>query len=138
MRTYARVEIPNKVKLQVFERAGGPENPRCEGECQLSVKNRKFEYHHVKAEWLQTIPPSQRDPIVAEDVQLLCEACHDAISSKDSTIRAHTKRIVAKSARIEKKKGRGFWRDPNMKKLMDGRVIDKRTGRPWGERDEEG
>ena len=96
-----RLEIPKPVKLQVFERAGGPGNVCCEG-CTLRLGGKPFEYHHCRAEWTQNVPISERDPIIAADVKLLCIPCHDEISAKDTTARAHGKRIVANAARAKR------------------------------------
>lgn len=130
MPRYARVEIPKKVKLEVFERAGGLDNLRCEGNCKLLLRGKKAEYHHCKAEWLQNDPPSTRPPIVAADVQLLCIPCHKGISAKDTTARARGKRIVEKIAHIDRRptsSGQpGF--SKRYRKRMDGSVVDKETG----------
>lgn len=126
MPTYARVEIPKKVKLEVFERAGGPGNVCCEGECKMPLRGKRMEYHHAKAEWLQNEPPASRPPIVAADVLLLCIPCHAAISSKDTTRRAAGKRIVEKQAGITRSKRGGF--NSKFKKKMNGDLVNKETG----------
>jgi hypothetical protein len=130
MPRYARVEIPKKVKLEVFERAGGPGNVCCEGTCKLPLRGKKFEYHHDKAEWLQNEPPASRPPITAADVRLLCLPCHHAVSAKDTKVRAHGKRIVEKIANIDRRSAssgrRGF--SDRYKKKMSGDIIDTVTG----------
>lgn len=125
MPTYARVEIPKKVKLEVFERAGGPGNVCCEA-CKMPLRGKKMEYHHRIAEFLQNEPPSMRPPIVAADVLLLCIPCHAAISSKDTTRRAAGKRIVEKQAGISRSKRGGF--NKRLSRKMDGTVVDRETG----------
>lgn len=137
MVTYPRVEIPKKVKLAVFERAGGVGGVCCEG-CRLSMRGKKFEYHHVKAEWLQTIPPSAREPITPEDVQLLCVPCHDVITSKDAAPRAKGVRIMKGLAKVDRRyhrKGTPFGFSTRFKRKMNGTVIDLTTGRPVGVRE---
>ena len=126
MPTYPRVEISKKVKLEVFERAGGPGNVCCEGECKMPLRGKRMEYHHAKAEWLQNEPPASRPPIVAADVLLLCIPCHAAISSKDTTRRAAGKRIVEKQAGISRSKRGGF--SKRLSRKMDGTVVDWETG----------
>lgn len=125
MPTYARVEIPKKVKLSVFERAGGPGNVCCEGECGLPLRGKAFQYHHRHPEFLQNVHPSERPPITPEDVQLLCVPCHAAISAKDTTARAHGKRIVEKAAGL---KSRRPIYQGKFKRKLDGTVVDRETG----------
>lgn len=130
MPRYARVEIPKKVKISVFERAGGPGDVYCEGTCKLPLRGKKFEYHHRDACWLQNEPPASRPPITAADVLLLCIPCHAAISAKDTTVRAKGKRIVEKVANIDRRSTssgqRGFSR--RYKKKMSGDIVDTETG----------
>lgn len=97
-----RLEIPKRTKLAVFKRAGGPGALRCEGECGLPLKGKRFEYHHEHAEWMQNVPRSEREAITPEEVKLLCIPCHAAISAKDTTVRAHCNRIVEKTAKVKK------------------------------------
>ena len=131
MITYPRVEIPKAVKLEVYRRAGGPNKVWCEG-CEANLGSKRFEYDHQIEEWEQSIPPSQRQPITAADVKLLCVPCHDEKTGKKAGERAHVKRIVAKAAKAGKPKSRGFNRNPNMKQRFGGGVTDRRTGLPWG------
>lgn len=130
MPRYARVEIPKKVKFEVFERAGGLDHLCCEGPCKLPLRGKKIEYHHILAEWLQNDPPSSRPPITAADVQLLCIPCHQVISAKDTKARAHGKRIVEKIAGIDRRSTssgkRGF--NPRYKQRMNGDVLDTFSG----------
>lgn len=96
-----RLEIPKRIKLLVFARAGGPDRVCCEG-CTLRLGGKPFQYHHLRAEWTQTAAISEREPITADDVKLLCIPCHEEISAKDTTARAHGKRIVEKAARAKR------------------------------------
>jgi di/tricarboxylate transporter len=54
-----RLEIPKKVKLAVFLRAGGPENVTCEG-CKLRLGGKPFHYDHTVPEVFQMLPKSER------------------------------------------------------------------------------
>jgi hypothetical protein len=129
MPRYARVEIAKRVKLEVFERAGGPGDVYCEGQCKLPLRGKKFEYHHRDALWLQNEPPASRPPITAADVQLLCVPCHKTISAKDTTARARGNRIVEKIANIDRRStssGRGF--SQRLKRKFNGDIVDKVTG----------
>ena len=130
MPRYARVEILKKIKLEVFERAGGLENLCCEGPCKLPLRGKKVEYHHIHAEWLQNEPPSARPPITAADVQLLCVPCHSVISAKDTKVRAHGKRIVEKIAQIDRRGASSGLRglSGRYSKRFNGDIVDKETG----------
>jgi hypothetical protein len=130
MPRYARVEIPKKVKLEVFERAGGLDHLCCEGHCKLPLRGKKTEYHHVKAEWLQNEPPSTRPPITAADVQLLCIPCHKGLSASDTKARAHGKRIVEKIANIDRRSASSGKRglSGRYSKKFNGDIVDKVTG----------
>lgn len=123
-----RLEIPKRVKLQVFTRAGGPDKVCCEG-CTLRLGGKPFEYHHIRAEWTQTLSLSERAAITAADVRLLCIPCHDAISAKDTTARAHGKRIVEKTARVKRRSSFLTNRDGPFKKRMDGSVERRERAR---------
>lgn len=122
MSRIARLEIPKAVKLQVFQRAGGPDRVCCEG-CTLRLGGKPFEYHHLRPEWTQNTPISEREKIAAADVKLLCIPCHDAISAKDTTARAHGKRIVEKAARVKRRSSFLTNRNGPFKKCMDGSVV---------------
>lgn len=43
-----RLEIPKKIKLEVFKRAGGPDNLACEG-CGFPLNGLAFQYDHILA-----------------------------------------------------------------------------------------
>ncbi len=99
-----RVEIPKAVKLEVFRRAGGPEDLHCEG-CQLRIGGKRFDYDHTVPEVFQTTPKSQRPAITAADVKLLgYECCHQIKSSREHVANSHSKRIIEKTARAKKAK----------------------------------
>jgi len=99
-----RLEIPKRVKLEVYTRAGGPGQLKCEG-CGLLIGGKRFDYDHKQAEIFNT-PKSQRT-ITADDVQILGYACcHQKKSSREHKDNCHGKRIVAKGAKAQKRKSR--------------------------------
>lgn len=107
----ARLEIPKPIKLEVFKRAGGPGDIKCEG-CGLPLRGKRFAYDHSFPEYLQEVPPSQRI-ITAADVRLLGEVCcHAPKTSAENKSRSKGKRIIAKAANAgrskAKIKSRGF------------------------------
>lgn len=121
-----RLEFTKAVKVEMFRRAGGPADPHCEN-CGVSVKNKLFEYDHEIEEWeREDIERGLRSPLTAEDGKLLCIPCHDAKTGRKAGERAHGKRIVAKAAKADKSKGRGF--QTRLKRRMDGSVIDRESG----------
>ena len=108
-----RLEISKSVKLEVYKRAGGPDNLVCEG-CGFPIGGKRFDYDHKHPEFLQNAPKSERT-ITADDVQLLgYECCHKAKSIKEVKANAHGKRIITKAAKARKKKT-GFWKPDNCK-----------------------
>lgn len=116
-----RLEIPKKIKLEVFKRAGGLNNLICEG-CGMPIGGKKIHYDHCLAEVFQNAPKSERKPITAEDVQLLgWECCHKPKTIREIKANCHGKRIVAKAARAHKK---STWR-----KKPEGCKFDWRLGR---------
>lgn len=116
-----RLEIPKKVQLEVFKRAGGPGNVICEG-CGLPVGSKKFHYDHKHPEVFQLAPKSERTPITADDVQLLgWECCHRGKTVREIKANCHGKRIIAKAAKATKK---STWR-----KKPDGYRFDWKSQR---------
>ena len=116
-----RLEIPKKIKLICFARAGGPDNLVCEG-CKLPIGGKRFDYDHRFPEFLQEKPKSER-VITAEDVQLLgYECCHKFKSAREHKANCHGKRIVAKAARAKQRKSRPMpgSRDSPWKKTFGG------------------
>lgn len=100
-----RLEIPKAIKLEVWKRAGGLEDLRCEG-CGRSLRGETPHYDHRKPEWLQNTPKSERT-ITAEDVQLLgWKCCHKPKTAAEATTRAHSDRIIERAAGIKRRKGR--------------------------------
>jgi len=98
-----RLEFSKPVKIEMFRRAGGPNDLRCEGkDCGLRLMGKPFEYDHTIEEWeREDIEKGLRPPLTAEDGQLLCIPCHDAKSGKKAGERAHGKRLIAKAARAK-------------------------------------
>jgi hypothetical protein len=121
-----RLEIPKRVKLAVFLRAGGPENVTCEG-CKLRLGGKPFDYDHTIEEWEQTRPKAER-VITADDVKLLGYCCHKSKTARKAGERAHGKRIVEKAARVNVKPPSRY------RKKLNGQVVDRQTGEVIGGR----
>jgi 5-methylcytosine-specific restriction enzyme A len=117
-----RLEIPKPIKLEVFKRAGGPDDIQCEG-CGLSLRGKRFAYDHQIPEWMRTAPRSERT-IIAADVKLLGEkCCHAPKTAKEASDRAHGNRIIEKSAGIKRKTSTiPGTRASGLRKRMDGTV----------------
>jgi hypothetical protein len=124
----ARLEIPKAVKLEVFRRAGGPEDISCEG-CSLRLGGKAFDYDHSLPEWMQNAPRSER-VITANDVKLLGrDCCHKPKTAKEAGQRAHGVRIVEKLARINRRESTSFTRHGStLRKKLNGDIVDKYTG----------
>jgi hypothetical protein len=123
-----RLEIPKPIKLEVFKRAGGPGDLRCEG-CGLPIGGKKIHYDHKHAEVFQNTPKSERKPITADDVQLLgWECCHKPKTISEIKANCHGKRIIAKAAKAQKKSS---WRSK-----PEGFKFDWRLGKYVKNRDD--
>ena len=122
-----RLEFDKKTKIEMFRRAGGPENLRCEGkDCGVPLRGKPFEVDHTLECWeMEDVEHGLRQPLTAEDGKLLCIPCHQEKTGRKAGERAKGKRIVAKAARAEKKYSRPIpgSRNSKFKKRMDGTVI---------------
>lgn len=122
-----RLEFTKPVKLKMFKRAGGPENPCCE-ECRVSVKGKPFEYDHTIEEWeREDVARGLRPPLTEDDGKLLCIPCHDEKSGKKTSERAHVTRIAVKAAKAK------ISRNPmpgskasKWKRKMDGTIVRRK------------
>lgn len=103
-----RTEFSKKVRLEIFQRAGGLENLRCEGnDCGVPLRGKPFEVDHTLECWeMEDIEHGLRPPLTAEDGKLLCIPCHREKSARKTGERAKGKRLVSKAARAEKKYSR--------------------------------
>lgn len=102
-----RKEIPEKVRLEVWERAGGRRNELACESCKLRLMGKAFQYDHQIEEWEQNLPKHERPPIIAADVKLLGQdCCHKPKTARKTKERAHGKRIVKKAAKTTKPKSR--------------------------------
>ena len=100
----SRLEFSAKVKQEIWRRAGGPGNLRCEG-CGLPLNGKPFEYDHTVECWEMRQEGRSR-PLTAEDGKLLGRCCHRPKTARKAGERAHGKRIVKKSAKAMRRKGR--------------------------------
>jgi hypothetical protein len=135
--TIERKEIPKRIKLEVLIRAGGPENPRCEGDrdgepgvrCGLPLKGKRFHYDHDTPEWLRTTPKKQRKPITANDVRLLgWDCCHKPKTAREAGERAKDYAVFEKHNGLRaKRKSRPmpFGRDSKLKKKITGEIVER-------------
>jgi hypothetical protein len=103
-----RTEFSKNVRLEIFKRAGGLENLRCEGnDCGVPLRGKPFEVDHTLECWeMEDIEHGLRRPLTAEDGKLLCIPCHQEKTGRKAGERAKGKRLVAKAARAEKKYSR--------------------------------
>lgn len=115
------LEFKNKVKLEIFKRAGGPDNIRCEG-CGLLLRGKPFDYDHDVEIW--ELPSELREKFRKEGVpaeygQLLGKACcHKPKTAQKTAERTRCDNLLKKAAKTKKKSG-GFkgWRK------FDGTVV---------------
>jgi len=122
-----RLEFTKPVKLEIFRRAGGPGNPCCE-KCKMNVLGKRFEYDHILECWeMEDVEHGYRTPLTAADGRLLCGGCHDGKTARKSGERAYGKRIVEKSARIDRRKGRNGL-STKFSRRFNGDIVNKETG----------
>ncbi len=109
--------------------------PNCQQKLEMKGGLPVFVDEHVEPLW-------RRGTNELKNRELWCKPCTVPKTSGEATQRAKAyavrdKMIGAKVSKT-KAKGLGFGgRNPHMKKMMDGRVIDRRTGLPWGQSEEE-
>ena len=121
-----RLEFTKAVKLEIFRRAGGPDNVRCEGPCGLPLGGKPFELDHALECWeMEDVEHGYRAPLTAADGQLLCIPCHDAKTGKKAGERAKVIRRLEKAAGIERG---GRKPKSRFRKKMNGDVVDRDTG----------
>jgi hypothetical protein len=125
-----RLEFTKKVKLEIFRRAGGPDDVRCE-KCGWKIRGRNFQIDHKVAEWiLEDIAHGLRPPLTAEDGWLLGNekecGCHTAKTAVEAGQRAHGDRIIAKAAKADKPKRGGF--SKRLSRKMNGSIVNRETG----------
>lgn len=101
------LEFKAAAKLEMFRRAGGPENVHCEG-CGLRLGGKPFDYDHTVEIWelsseLRAL--FRKNGVPAEFGKLLGKACcHQPKSARKTAERAHCDRIIEKTARAKKAK----------------------------------
>lgn len=117
-----RREFSTKVKIEAFERAQG----RCQN-CTAALRPGKYRYDHI-------LPCALGGESDLDNCQLLCANCDATKTYRyDFKAIAKGKRIRARflAARAPRNPIAGGRSDPR-KRTMDGRIIDRRTGAPWG------
>ena len=120
-----RLEFDKRTKLEMFLRAGGPGNLRCEG-CGLLLRGKRFDYDHEIEEWERNEPKHLRRPLTANDGKVLgYDCCHKDKSGRKAGERAHGKRIVEKMARVRAKAPFPGGRNSRWKRKVSGEVVPR-------------
>lgn len=111
------LEFKASVKLEMFRRAGGPENVCCEG-CGMRLGGKPFDYDHSVEIW--ELPEELRERFRKEGVPAeygrllgkLC--CHQPKSARKAAERAKCNKVIKSVAKVKKPK-QGFkgWRKFN-------------------------
>lgn len=105
-----RMEIPKRIKLIVWQRAGGGTKlgVSCEG-CGLRLGKKDFQYDHTFPEWLRVASKEQREAIKPGDVKLLgVECCHKPKTAIEAGERSKDYAVLEKEARVKPKSKRGI------------------------------
>lgn len=126
-----RLEFSKDVRVEIFRRAGGPGDLRCEG-CGLSLKNKPFEVDHTIEEWeREDVAHGLRPALTAADGKLLGRCCHKPKTAQKSAERAHVTAIIEKAAGARRARSpMPFGRGSAKKKRMDGTVVWRDSGEP--------
>lgn len=120
----ARREFTRDVYAQIVRRAMNERgHVVCEG-CGLVLGKKPYQIDHTKPDALE-IDKSRK--LTAADGKLLGQACcHAPKTKQDVKVIAQAKRREAKSLGIPKRPS--SLTHPTLKRLMNGKVVDRRTG----------
>jgi hypothetical protein len=118
-----RREFTKAQKLEMFKRAGGPENLRCEG-CGLLLMGKPFEYDHTIECWERNDASA---PLTAEDGWVLGKnCCHQKKSATKAGERAHGNRLIEQAARAKpRSRPMPGSRASAWKRKMDGTLVKR-------------
>ncbi len=121
----ARREFPARVKVAAFERAHG-----CCEMCGAVLRPGRFAYDHRIADGLNGEP-------TLENCVVACDPCHGRKTAlHDVPAIAKAKRLEARrlNADTPSRNPLPGGRSSNIRKRMDGSVVDRRTGETIGGR----
>ena len=110
-----REEFTKKTKREAWERAGG----KCEG-CGVKLRGGGVEYDHE-------IECARGGDNSLENCVALCPPCHRAKTKRNAPVVAKTRRQSDKHKGIRKP---SQWGNGNLKRKLDGTVVDRETGQP--------
>lgn len=111
----SRQEFTRKQRAEVFLRARG----KCE-KCGAHLKVGEGDVDHI-------LPDALGGEATLDNAQLLCRVCHKEKTADDVRRLRKAERMRDKHTGAFKKKG--FWPfKGRLKKCLDGRVIDRKTG----------
>lgn len=116
--------IPPRVRLRVFERAGGA----CQGCTRKLMPRDEWQADHVQA---LVNGGENRE----RNLQLLCGWCHAAKTKADVAQKARTYSVKSKHVGAKEKRSKfATARTGRFLQKIDGTVIDRATGEPIGRR----
>jgi hypothetical protein len=98
------LEFKASVKLEMFRRAGGPENVCCEG-CGMRLGGKPFDYDHTVEVW--ELPDELRREfrkhgVPAEYGKLLGHCCHAPKTARKAAERAKCNKVIKSVAKVKK------------------------------------
>jgi len=80
-----RAEFPAKTRLAAWQRAGGPDSPRCECGCRQPItKSDPAEYHHVEEAESDDSPKRRAYLRSLENCLCVRRSCHKQITKTET------------------------------------------------------
>ncbi len=106
-----RAEFTVKTKLAAWQRAGGPDDPRCECGCDQPISaSDPAEYHHVEEAESGDTPERRKFLRSLENALCLRRSCHRHITktvTMPSIVKSRHQRADKANAKAPKRKMRG-------------------------------
>jgi len=117
----ADTQIPPRVRVRVFERAGG-----CCTVCMRKLgPGDAWQADHTVA--LINGGENRED-----NLRLVCNWCHKGKTRSDVAEKSRTARVRSKHLGIKRPSRFAASRESNIKQKIDGTLVDRRTGEPIG------
>ncbi len=119
----SRAEFSTATKLKAWQRAGGPDDPRCECGCGLSISTSdRAEYHHIEEAESGDTPERRAYLRSLENCQCLRRSCHKRITktlTMPKIVKSRRQRASKANARRKPSRPMPGSRDSKWKKTVN-------------------